>query len=226
MKWLRGFTILLVFLGISVCSSISNVALASNFSIESEWHHITVGYNYKSLGSLNDKLTFQVTGNYMQSELSVVSSKKDVKKLILEYPIYSPKVSLMPLNFYVKAITDNTTGKHFWVILAREGNKVIGWGLWIVGEHNGQYVTYISEQGLNAMGWKRPVNRSTRNGITTENGDLYIQFTEVYRDSSLPEYKTNINVNPVTFKLFWDEKANWFGVERVYTALPNSVMYH
>lgn len=177
MKWLRGFTILLVFLGISVCSSISNVALASNFSIESEWHHITVGYNYSVPGELNDKLTFQVTGKYPQSQFSIISNQKGVKKLDLEYP---KNISMVPYNFYVKEIIDNSTGKRFWAILAREGNKVLGWGLWIVGEHNGQYVTYISEQGLSSMGWHRPTNRISRNGITTINGDIYIYNLQKY----------------------------------------------
>lgn len=62
------------------------------------------------------------------------------------------------------------------------------------------------------MGWTRQPNKSTRNLVTVVDGKLYVGFTRVHRDSKLPEYKTNINVEPVICRLDWDEKANWFSM--------------
>lgn len=215
-NWLR---ILVLTLSLLVPSAV----FADNFSWQtSEWKHISplnstwTPSSFKTTGVLNDSLTFKVSKTGNNTGITVTSSKKGAPALNLPYP---SGLALMPYDFYIRTIKDMSTGKTFWVVKANEGNKVINYGSWIIGEYKGKYVVFVSESSLASVGWYRIAKKPIRTAFGLMNGNLYMRMTDVHIDPNLPGYKTWTNINPVFIRLFWDEKSQWFGLERVNTSL-------
>ncbi len=211
----RWIALLLVIIG-----CVGSSVLAGNFSLAKDWHH--VGFHertYTVKGEMNDTITFKVKGNAYYSSIQLISSRKDIPVLRLPYP---EGLNMAPIDFYIKELRDTTSGKRFWVVTSREGNKVIGYGFWIVGEYKGTYVVYVSEQSMRNMGWNRPLHKSSRNYIGVVDGDLYIRLTKVHIDFNLPTYMTWTDEDPVTVRLFWDNTANWFGMVSDGATIPKA----
>lgn len=98
-------------------------------------------------------------------------------------------------SYTIRKFGITNPAKAFYEIHATAGAHEQTCGYWIVGKHNGQWVTYISLESLVPMGYDLNGYHQLHSRINENNsgrlllGDAIIQF-----------------------EFFWDDAAQWFGV--------------
>ena len=101
-------------------------------------------------------------------------------------------------SYTIRKFGITNSEKAFYEIHATAGAHEQTCGYWIVGKHNGQWVTYISLESLVPMGYDLNGYHQLHSRINENNsgrlllGDAIIQF-----------------------EFFWDDAAQWFGVRRI-----------
>ncbi len=101
-------------------------------------------------------------------------------------------------SYTIRKFGITNPAKAFYEIHATAGAHEQTCGYWIVGKHNGQWVTYISLESLVPMGYDLNGYHQLHSRINENNsgrlllGDAIIQF-----------------------EFFWDDAAQWFGVRRI-----------
>jgi hypothetical protein len=113
----------------------------------------------------------------------------------------------------------NTQGNEFLIITSGKSSvsDSLCTGLWVIGKHQGNYITYISLDTLRNAGL---VFQTVATGI--ENGELRIIGIARDRDARNGYYQGHTArpydsayyyINEV--RLFWDDNAKWFGIRLI-----------
>lgn len=101
-------------------------------------------------------------------------------------------------SYTIRKFGITNSEKAFYEIHATTGAHEQTCGYWIIGKHEGQWVTYISLESLVPMGYDLNGYHQLHSRINENNsgrlllGDAIIQF-----------------------EFFWDDAAQWFGVRRI-----------
>lgn len=101
-------------------------------------------------------------------------------------------------SYTIRKFGITNSEKAFYEIHATAGAHEQTCGYWIIGKHEGQWVTYISLESLVPMGYDLNCYHQLHSRINENNsgrlllGDAIIQF-----------------------EFFWDDAAQWFGVRRI-----------
>lgn len=98
-------------------------------------------------------------------------------------------------SYTIRKFGITNSEKAFYEIHATAGAHEQTCGYWIVGKHNGQWVTYISLESLVPMGYDLNGYHQLHSRINENNSGRLILGDAI-----------------IQFEFFWDDAAQWFGV--------------
>ena len=98
-------------------------------------------------------------------------------------------------SYTIRKFGITNPAKAFYEIHATAGAHEQTCGYWIVGKHNGQWVTYISLESLVPMGYDFNGYHQLHSRINENNSGRLILGDAI-----------------IQFEFFWDDAAQWFGV--------------
>lgn len=98
-------------------------------------------------------------------------------------------------SYTIRKFGITNPAKAFYEIHATAGAHEQTCGYWIVGKHNGQWVTYISLESLVPMGYDLNGYHQLHSRINENNSGRLILGDAI-----------------IQFEFFWDDAAQWFGV--------------
>lgn len=101
-------------------------------------------------------------------------------------------------SYTIRKFGITNPAKAFYEIHATAGAHEQTCGYWIVGKHNGQWVTYISLESLVPMGYDFNGYHQLHSRINENNSGRLILGDAI-----------------IQFEFFWDDAAQWFGVRRI-----------
>lgn len=101
-------------------------------------------------------------------------------------------------SYTIRKFGITNPAKAFYEIHATAGAHEQTCGYWIVGKHNGQWVTYISLESLVPMGYDLNGYHQLHSRINENNSGRLILGDAI-----------------IQFEFFWDDAAQWFGVRRI-----------
>ena len=101
-------------------------------------------------------------------------------------------------SYTIRKFGITNPAKAFYEIHATAGAHEQTCGYWIVGKHNGQWVTYISLESLVPMGYDLNGYHQLHSRINENNSGRLILSDAI-----------------IQFEFFWDDAAQWFGVRRI-----------
>lgn len=101
-------------------------------------------------------------------------------------------------SYTIRKFGITNPAKAFYEIHATAGSHKQTCGYWIVGKHNGQWVTYISLESLVPMGYDFNGYHQLHSRINENNSGRLILGDAI-----------------IQFEFFWDDAAQWFGVRRI-----------
>ena len=101
-------------------------------------------------------------------------------------------------SYTIRKFGITNSEKAFYEIHATAGAHEQTCGYWIVGKHNGQWVTYISLESLVPMGYDLNGYHQLHSRINENNSGRLILGDAI-----------------IQFEFFWDDAAQWFGVRRI-----------
>lgn len=102
----------------------------------------------------------------------------------------------------------------FFEITASRGAHGKNCGYWIIGKHNGQWVTYISLDNLAAMGYTSGKWHTIQTNINSDGtGRLIFISSHTYMPPGAKYGYQSRSVNDFKIQLFWDQDAQWFGMK-------------
>ena len=101
-------------------------------------------------------------------------------------------------SYTIRKFGITNSEKAFYEIHATAGAHEQTCGYWIVGKHNGQWVTYISLESLVPMGYDFNGYHQLHSRINENNSGRLILGDAI-----------------IQFEFFWDDAAQWFGVRRI-----------
>lgn len=101
-------------------------------------------------------------------------------------------------SYTIRKFSITNPAKAFYEIHATAGAHEQTCGYWIVGKHNGQWVTYISLESLVPMGYDFNGYHQLHSRINENNSGRLILGDAI-----------------IQFEFFWDDAAQWFGVRRI-----------
>lgn len=172
----------------------------------------TVGLfsNNKAKGAVQEKITKAPNGEkvafvYQGTYLKLMSADKthDYLSFISNNGTTA--------TFRVKSLTTVDPAMKLWEVKAR-GTDMHGYaneGYWLVGLKNNKYVTYISQDSLNEMGYGKNPQYSTY-ALRTQviNGHYYIDAGHARTETTgSTELRTILDFS---VRADWDDQAQWF----------------
>lgn len=98
-------------------------------------------------------------------------------------------------SYTIRKFSITNPAKAFYEIHATAGAHEQTCGYWIVGKHNGQWVTYISLESLVPMGYDFNGYHQLHSRINENNSGRLILGDAI-----------------IQFEFFWDDATQWFGV--------------
>ena len=101
-------------------------------------------------------------------------------------------------SYTIRKFGITNPAKAFYEIHATAGAHEQTCGYWIVGKHEGQWVTYISLESLVPMGYDLNGYHQLHSRINENNSGRLILGDAI-----------------IQFEFFWDDAAQWFGVRRI-----------
>lgn len=101
-------------------------------------------------------------------------------------------------SYTIRKFGITNSEKAFYEIHATAGAHEQTCGYWIVGKHEGQWVTYISLESLVPMGYDLNGYHQLHSRINENNSGRLILGDAI-----------------IQFEFFWDDAAQWFGVRRI-----------
>ena len=101
-------------------------------------------------------------------------------------------------SYTIRKFGITNSEKAFYEIHATAGAHEQTCGYWIVGKHNGQWVTYISLESLVPMGYDLNGYHQLHSRINENNSGRLILGDAI-----------------IQFEFFWGDAAQWFGVRRI-----------
>lgn len=113
------------------------------------------------------------------------------------------------LEFGVHEIVAANPDKHFWTVSAINGRGVTSY-FWLIGQtKDGKFVKFFTPQSFPNLG-DQHIEKIIPNGSTL----TLIRKQEVWPEGAQYGYQHKY---PIDFQaeLFWDEKADWFGINRI-----------
>jgi len=120
------------------------------------------------------------------------------------------------IGYKIRKIYTMFPSMQFFEIIADAGAHAQNCGYWLIGKHNGQWVTFVSIDSLAQMGY----TPGEWHQISTElNADATGRFILTSRHEYMPPgaqygYQRKFAVD-LRLQLFWDQKARWFGIRRL-----------
>ena len=113
------------------------------------------------------------------------------------------------LEFGVHEIVAANPDKRFWTVSAINGRGVTSY-FWLIGQtKDGKFVKFFTPQSFPNLG-DQHIEKIIPNGSTL----TLIRKQEVWPEGAQYGYQRKY---PIDFQaeLFWDEKADWFGINRI-----------
>lgn len=101
-------------------------------------------------------------------------------------------------SYTIRKFGITNSEKAFYEIHATTGAHEQTCGYWIIGKHEGQWVTYISLESLVPMGYDLNGYHQLHSRINENNSGRLILGDAI-----------------IQFEFFWDDAAQWFGVRRI-----------
>lgn len=101
-------------------------------------------------------------------------------------------------SYTIRKFGITNSEKAFYEIHATAGAHEQTCGYWLVGKHEGQWVTYISLESLVPMGYDLNGYHQLHSRINENNSGRLILGDAI-----------------IQFEFFWDDAAQWFGVRRI-----------
>lgn len=147
-----------------------------------------------------EKVAFTYYGKYVK--LTSADGTRDYLSFI--------SMNGKPSTFTVKTITTVDPGMKLWEIKAM-GNAMRGHencGFWLVGMKNNKFVTYISQDSLNDMGYSKN-SKYPYHSLRTRviNGNYYIDASHSRNNQANSELS---NILDFSVRADWDSQAQWF----------------
>lgn len=104
----------------------------------------------------------------------------------------------------------------FFEINADVGAHAMNCGYWLIGKHDGQWVTYVSLDSLATMGYTIGEWHQIRTKIDEDGTGRFILISshEYLPPGAQYQYQRKHAVD-LQLELFWDENAQWFGMRNL-----------
>ncbi len=116
--------------------------------------------------------------------------------------------------FSVKKITTDNPSKNFWIVYGVDGVRGLDGGLWIFGQQpDGTFVTYVTPETFDNLGYERHAGNHKVHWHVKDNKIIVIANREYMPEGAYYGYQRRSYVD-FQAELFWDESANWFGIQR------------
>ncbi len=171
-----------------------------------------------------------VAGNYREADFTAENGEKVrfsydpfSRKLYLmskdrtkTYLIFEPTWDLgNQITFDIRSLYTVDPAMHLWEIIAKSGTDVLrNCGYWIVGQHNGEYVNFVTIESLKAVGYRADEHHRLTSKRYTNGNMVIIGETQRTKKSGLWGPKKAMEVD-FRASLFWDAAQDWFGLRRL-----------
>lgn len=120
------------------------------------------------------------------------------------------------VGYKIRTIRTTDPDMTFFEINADVGAHAMNCGYWLIGKHDGQWVTYVSLDSLATMGCTIGEWHQIRTKIDEDGTGRFILISshEYLPPGAQYQYQRKHAVD-LQLELFWDENAQWFGMRNL-----------
>lgn len=120
------------------------------------------------------------------------------------------------VGYKIRTIRTTDPDMTFFEINANVGAHAMNCGYWLIGKHDGQWVTYVSLDSLATMGYIIGEWHQIRTKIDEDGTGRFILISshEYLPPGAQYQYQRKHAVD-LQLELFWDENAQWFGMRNL-----------
>lgn len=120
------------------------------------------------------------------------------------------------VGYKIRTICTTDPDMTFFEINADVGAHAMNCGYWLIGKHDGQWVTYVSLDSLATMGYTIGEWHQIRTKIDEDGTGRFILISshEYLPPGAQYQYQRKHAVD-LQLELFWDENAQWFGMRNL-----------
>ena len=120
------------------------------------------------------------------------------------------------VGYKIRTIRTNAPDMTFFEINADVGAHAMNCGYWLIGKHDGQWVTYVSLDSLATMGYTIGKWHQIRTKIDEDGTGRFILISshEYMPPGAQYGYQRKHAVD-LQLELFWDDNAQWFGMRNL-----------
>lgn len=120
------------------------------------------------------------------------------------------------VGYKIRTIRTTNPDMTFFEINADVGAHAMNCGYWLIGKHDGQWVTYVSLDSLATMGYTIGEWHQIRTKIDEDGTGRFILISshEYLPPGAQYQYQRKHAVD-LQLELFWDENAQWFGMRNL-----------
>lgn len=120
------------------------------------------------------------------------------------------------IGYTVRKIALTDPGKQFIEIIASQGAKGKNAGYWLIGKHDGKWVTYVSLDSLASMGYTTDEWHGINSIINSDGDGRFIieSFHRYMPPGAQYGYQEKIAVD-LRVELTWDKNARWFAMRSI-----------
>lgn len=120
------------------------------------------------------------------------------------------------VGYKIRTIRTNDPDMTFFEINADVGAHAMNCGYWLIGKHDGQWVTYVSLDSLATMGYTIGKWHQIRTKIDEDGTGRFILISshEYMPPGAQYGYQRKHAVD-LQLELFWDDNAQWFGMRNL-----------
>jgi len=120
------------------------------------------------------------------------------------------------VGYKIRTIRTTDPDMTFFEINADVGAHAMNCGYWLIGKHDGQWVTYVSLDSLATMGYTIGEWHQIRTKIDEDGTGRFILISshEYLPPGAQYQYQRKHAVD-LQLELFWDENAQWFGMRNL-----------
>ena len=150
-----------------------------------------------------------VTNNGVMRMLS-----KDGKEDYLSF-INTDGITGQGVDYSIRDVYTSNPTMHLWEIIATAGAHGKNCGYWLVGKvGDKKYAAYVSHGSFANVGYSTKEWHSIRSELS--NGLLLVTSSHTYLPPGKQFEYEAVSVDDFRVQIFWDEKANWFGVRKIF----------
>jgi len=119
------------------------------------------------------------------------------------------------VDYAIRDVYTSNPAMHLWEITATVGAHGKNCGYWLVGKAGeDKYVAYVSHVSFMNVGYT--VREWHRIRSELSNGLLLVTSSHSYLPPGKQYEYEAVNVDDFRVQVFWDDKANWFGVRKIF----------